>query len=54
MEEPEAIQWQDCFKDTSNHPELCPVCGKPLVVTSVLNPTGMIPHSGEWGQVNYA
>ena len=46
MEEPEAIQRQDCFKDTSNHPELCPVCGKPLVVTSVLNPTGMIPHSG--------
>ena len=46
VEDPEAIQWQDCFKDSDNHPDRCPVCGKPLVVTSVLKPTGMIPHSG--------
>ena len=46
IEEPENIQWQDCFRDSDNHPERCPICGKPLVVTSVIKPTGMIPHPG--------
>ena len=45
VEESEQIRWQDCFKDSTNHPELCPVCST-LVVSSVLNPTGMIPRSG--------
>jgi len=44
IEEPENIQWQDCFNDSDNHPELCPICGKRLVMTSILKPTGMIPH----------
>ena len=46
IEEPDKISWQDCFKDSTNHPELCPVCGKRLVISSILNPTGMNPHSG--------
>ncbi len=46
IEEPENIQWQDCFKDSDNHPELCPICGKRLVMTSILKPTGMIPYPG--------
>ena len=46
MEETEAIQWLDCFKGSSDHPGLCPVCGKRLVISSILNPTGMIPYSG--------
>ncbi len=47
IEEPDKINWQDCFKDSStNHPELCPVCGKRLVISSILNPTGMIPDPG--------
>jgi hypothetical protein len=40
------IQWQDCFKDSKNHSERCPICGKRLVMTSTLKPTGMIPHPG--------
>jgi hypothetical protein len=27
IEEPENIQWQDCFEDSNDHPELCPICG---------------------------
>ncbi len=46
IEEPNNLQWQDCFKDSNDHPELCPVCGKALVMTSLLKPTGMIPHQG--------
>ena len=48
IEEPEKIEWQDCFKDSDDHhhPELCPTCGKRLVITSLLKPTGMIPHQG--------
>jgi hypothetical protein len=43
IEEPEKIRWQDCFADGDNHPELCPVCGKRLVTTSVLKPGSMMP-----------
>ena len=46
IEEPENIQWQDCFNDSDNHPEQCPICGKRLVMTSILKPTGMKPHHG--------
>ena len=46
IEDPENIQWQDCFEDSNDHPELCPICGKRLVMTSILKPTGMIPHQG--------
>jgi len=46
IEEPQEIQWQDCFEDSNDHPELCPICGKRLVMTSILKPTGMIPHQG--------
>ena len=44
IEEPEDLEWQDCFKDSNDHPELCPICGKRLVMTSLLKPSGMIPH----------
>ncbi len=44
IEEPEKIQWQDCFENSNDHPELCPICGKRLVMTSILKPTGMKPH----------
>jgi len=46
IEEPENIQWQDCFEDSNDHPELCPICGKRLVMTSILKPTGMISNQG--------
>jgi hypothetical protein len=46
IEEPEKIQWQDCFEDSNDHPELCPICGKRLVMTSIVKPTGMIPYPG--------
>jgi hypothetical protein len=46
IEEPEKIQWQDCFEDSKDHPELCPICGKRLVMTSILKPTGMKPYPG--------
>ncbi len=46
IEEPEKIEWQDSFEDSEDHPELCPICGKRLVMTSVLKPTGMIPYQG--------
>jgi hypothetical protein len=44
--EPQKIKWQDCFEDSNDHPELCPICGKRLVMTSILKPTGMIPYRG--------
>lgn len=46
IEEPEKIRWQDCFEDSNDHPELCPICGKRLVISSIRKPTGMIPHEG--------
>ena len=46
VEEPETVLWQDCFKDSNTHPELCPVCGKALIPLKELHPIGMIPHSG--------
>ena len=46
IEEPENIQWQDCFKDSDNHPDRCPICGKRLVMTATLKPTGMIRYPG--------
>ena len=46
IEEPESIQWQDCFNDSDNHPEQCPICGKRLVMTPILKPTGMMPNQG--------
>jgi hypothetical protein len=46
IEEPEKIEWQDSFEDSKDHPELCPICGKRLVMTSIVKPTGMTPHQG--------
>jgi len=46
IEEPEKFLWQDCFKDSNNHPDLCPVCGKPLIPLKELHPIGRIPCSG--------
>ena len=46
IEEPESIQWQDCFKESDNHPERRPICGKRLVITATHKPTGMIPYPG--------
>jgi hypothetical protein len=31
--ESEKIHWQDCFEDSNDHPERCPICGKRLVMT---------------------
>ncbi len=47
VEELDKIKWQDCFKASKDHPECCPVCGKRLKTTSVFNPVGMIPRSGD-------
>jgi hypothetical protein len=45
-EKPEKIQWQDGIKDSEDHPELCPICGKRLIRGSDIKPTGMIPYPG--------
>jgi len=44
VEEPQTLDWQDCFKDSNDHPELCPICGKRLVMTTIHKPAGMLPH----------
>ncbi len=46
IEEPDNLQWQDCFKDSDDHPELCPICGKRLVMGLIHKPTGMKPYQG--------
>jgi len=46
VEEPETVLWQDCFKNSDIHPELCPVCGKALIPVKELQPMGRIPRSG--------
>jgi len=46
IEEPEKIKWQDCFEDSNDHPELCPICGKRLVMSATVKPFGMIPYPG--------
>jgi len=40
VEEVESVDWQRCFEDSEEHPELCPVCGKGLVCT------GVVPRKG--------
>lgn len=40
------VKWQDCFAKSENHPELCPICGKRLVVSAIFKPARMIPYSG--------
>jgi len=46
IEEPQKVKWQDCFKDSNNLPELCPICGKRLVVNATIKPTSRIPYPG--------
>ncbi|MBW1960005.1 MAG: transposase [Deltaproteobacteria bacterium] len=46
IEEPEKIKWQDCFEDSNDHPEMCSICGKRLVMTATIKPTGRIPSPG--------
>jgi hypothetical protein len=46
VEKPEKLQGQDSFKDSPDRPELCPVCGKRLIRTADIKPTGMIPYPG--------
>jgi len=29
------IKWQDCFSKSQDHPELCPICSKRLVMTQI-------------------
>jgi len=43
---PQQIKWQNCFEDSNDHPELWPICGKRLVMASILKPTGVIPYPG--------
>jgi hypothetical protein len=38
---PEKIDWQDRFKDSDKHPEVCPVCGKQLISIEILKPLKM-------------
>ena len=42
IEELENLEWQDCFKDSNDHPGLCPICGKRLVMTALVKPTSTV------------
>jgi hypothetical protein len=54
FEEPDKINWQDLFKESEEHPGLCPVCGKCLVCTELIEPPGKYqsshspPPGSEW------
>lgn len=41
VEEAAFIDWQSCFEQSDHHPERCPECGKGLVITAILQPTGI-------------
>jgi len=40
------LKWQDLFEESEDHPELCPVCGKHLVCTELIEPNGGTWKSG--------
>ena len=40
------IHWQDCFSQSTSHPEQCPVCGKRLIVSAYFKPVLNINRSG--------
>ncbi len=42
FKEPEFPDWQSCFDESEDHPELCPVCGKRLISTGIINPTSKL------------
>ncbi len=46
IEEPVEFEWQDCFKNSSENPDLCPICGKRLITLKQLHHIGTIPRSG--------
>jgi hypothetical protein len=47
----EEATWQDiCAQAGPHHPELCPVCGKQLIVTELLTPHSRPPCNREAGQ----
>ncbi len=54
FDESDELKWQDLFEESEEHPELCPVCGKRLIRTALINPTGKsgschaLPHGKEW------
>lgn len=46
FEEPEELDWQNCFEESEDHPELCPVCGKRLICTELIRPVSVLqPHN---------
>lgn len=45
---PEKIDWQSCFQDTKDHPEICPVCGKRLICSGLITPVNSSErHTGD-------
>ena len=36
----EELKWQYLFEESEEHPELCPVCGKQLIRTELIEPSG--------------
>jgi hypothetical protein len=46
MEKPDKFKWHNGFKDSADQPELLPICGKLLIRSSDIKPTGMIPYPG--------
>ncbi|MFV9691292.1 MAG: hypothetical protein ACNY01_10055 [Desulfobacteria bacterium] len=47
MEEAEFLDWQSCFTESENHPELCPVCGKRLICTGIILPSKRLRRTGD-------
>ena len=47
VKEPDFVDWQSCFEQSDDHPELCPICGKRLILTEILPPSRILQHSGD-------
>lgn len=46
IEDPLELKWQDCFKNSDQNPDICPICGKRLIALQKLHPLPMIHRSG--------
>jgi hypothetical protein len=47
VEEAEFLDWQSCFTESEDHPELCPVCGKRLICTGIILPSKRLRRTGD-------
>jgi hypothetical protein len=47
VKEPDFIDWQSCFEQSDDHPELCPICGKRLVCTGIVLPSSTPQHTAD-------